>query len=137
MGMIKNDKKLLTVLKVASSVLWGGLGSYVTVMFAWGILTSLRTKHLEFIGSEIVIFLGGIALILAAIFIWSQKRGVRWLVGIFSCLSSILMLLSLVGAAAAGHWPPLFFYLALIIPLIGILLSVLSLVCLPPKNNDD
>jgi hypothetical protein len=135
MRMIKNDKKLLTVLKVASSVLWGGIGSYVTVVFAWGVLTSFRTKHLEFIGSEVVILLGGIALILAAIFIWSRQRGVRWLVGMFSCLSSILILLSLVWAAAAGHWPPLFFYFALIIPLIGILLSVLSLVCLPPKNK--
>ncbi|MBQ3723190.1 MAG: hypothetical protein II851_05720 [Bacteroidales bacterium] len=133
---VKNNKSFHTILNVASSVLWGGLGGYMTLAFALGILSSLRSKRFEFIGSYIVLLLGGIVLLLAAILIWSRRRRVKWIVCVFSCLCSILMLFALVGAAAAGHWQSLDFYLALLIPFAGILLSIFSLICLPPKKSN-
>ena len=132
---VKNNKYFLITLNVVSSVLWGGLGGYMTLAFALGILSSLRSKRFEFIGSYIVLLLGGIVLLLAAILIWSRRRRVKWIVCVFSCFTSIMMLFALALAAAAGHWPPLYFYLALSIPLMGILLSILSLACLPPKKS--
>ena len=130
---IKNNKTFLTILNTASSVIWGGLGCFVTVMVAGWILSGNHTKDVDL--SDILLLLGGIILIIAAILIWNRRRVVKMVVGLFAYLCSFFVLFTVLLAAAAGHWPPLRFYLVIIIPIVGFLLSILSLFCLPPKNS--
>ena len=130
---LKNNKTFLSVLNAASSVIWGGLGCVVTVLEAGRILSGNHTKDVDL--WDILLLLDGIILILAAILIWNRRRGVKMVVGLFAYLCSFFVLLTVSLAAAAGHWPPLRFYLVILIPVVGFLLSILSLFCLPPKNS--
>lgn len=127
---IKNNKIFLTVINTAFSVIWGGLGCYLTVMETRWILLGNRTKG-------VVLLLGavGVILILFAILIWNRRRRVKMIVGIVASLCSFIVLFMFLMAAAAGHWPSLDFFLAISIPIVGFLLSIISLFCLPPKNS--
>ena len=130
---LKNNKTFLSVLNAASSVIWGGLGCVVTVLEAGRILSGNHTKDVDL--WDILLLLDGIILILAAILIWNRRRVVKMIVGLFAYLCSFFVLFTVSLAAAAGHWPPLRFYLVILIPVVGFLLSILSLFCLPPKNS--
>lgn len=127
---IKNNIIFLTVLNTAFSVIWGGLGCYLTLMEVRWLLLGNRT-------TGVGLFLGivGIILILFAIFIWNRRRGVKMVVGIVASFCSFFVFFMFLMAAAAGHWPSLVFLFALSIPIVGFLLSIISLFCLPPKNS--
>ena len=130
---LKNNKSFLSVLNAASSVIWGGLGCVVTVLEAGRILSGNHTKDVDL--WDILLLLDGIILILAAILIWNRRRRVKMIVGIVASLCSFIVLFMFLMAAAAGHWPSLDFFLAISIPIVGFLLSIISLFCLPPKNS--
>ena len=127
---IKNNKIFLTVLNTAFSVIWGGLGCYLTLMETRWILLGNRTK-----GVDLLLSIVGIILILFAIFIWNRRRGVKMVVGIVASLCSFFVLFVIIMAAAAGHWPSLVLEFAISIPIVGFLLSIISLFCLPPKDS--
>ena len=127
---IKNNKIFLTVINTAFSVIWGGLGCYLTVMETRWILLGNRTK-----GVDLLLGAVGVILILFAILIWNRRRRVKMIVGIVASLCSFIVLFMFLMAAAAGHWPSLDFFLAISIPIVGFLLSIISLFCLPPKNS--
>ena len=127
---IKNNKIFLTVLNTAFSVIWGGLGCYLTLMETRWILLGNRTK-----GVDLLLSIVGIILILFAIFIWNRRRGVKMVVGIVASMCSFFVLFVIIMAAAAGHWPSLILLFAISIPIVGFLLSIISLFCLPPKDS--
>lgn len=129
--MLKNNKTFLTIVNMASSIVWGGIGCFVVTIMVASWFQGNRTWDYW----EILLLLGGIQLILSAILIWNRQRVVKMVVGLFASLCSFFALLSFSMAAAAGHWPPLEGYLAIFIPIVGFLLSILSLFCLPPKKS--
>ena len=124
-----------TIVHGVSSVLWVILGFYVSSVFALDILAELHTNSALFVGLDILLVLCGVALLISAVMLWSQIRHVRKTACIISLVSSLVILMNFVWLAVANPLSPLDTWITILVPLVSILLSILSLACLPPKNS--
>ena len=124
-----------TIVHGVSSVLWVILGIYVSSVFAIDIIAELHTNSALFVGLDILLVLCGIALLLSAVMLWSQIRHFWKIACIISLVSSLVILMNFVWLAVANPLSPLDTWITILVPLVSILLSILSLACLPPKNS--
>ena len=124
-----------TIVHGVSSVLWVILGFYVSSVFALDILAELHTNSALFVGLDILLVLCGVALLISAVMLWIQIRHVRKTACIISLVSSLVILMNFVWLAVANPLSPLDTWITILVPLVSILLSILSLACLPPKNS--
>ena len=118
-----------------SSVLWGILGFYVSSVFAFDIIAELHTNSAPFVGLDILLVLCGVALLISAVMLWNQIRHLRKTACIISLVSSLVILMSFVWFAVANPLSPLDTWITILVPLVSILLSILSLVCVPQRNR--
>ena len=124
-----------TIVHGVSSVLWGILGIYVSSVFAIDIIAELHTNSALFVGLDILLVLCGIALLISAVMLWSQIRYYWKIACIISLVSSFVILMNFVWLAVANPLSPLDTWITILVPLVSILLSILSLACLPPKKS--
>ena len=127
--------KQASIVYGASSVLWGILGIYVSSVFAIDIIAELHTNSALFVGLDILLVLCGIALLISAVMLWSQIRHFWKIACIISLVSSFVILMNYVWLAVANPLSPLDTWITILVPLVSILLSILSLACLPPKKS--
>ena len=131
-----------------SSVLWGILGFYVSSVFAIDIIAELHTNsaysdinaesHTSialFVGLDILLVLCGVALLISAVMIWSRIRHVMKTACIISSVSSLVILMNYVWLAVANPLSPLDTWITILVPLVSILLSILSWVCVPHNST--
>ena len=126
--------KKASIVYGASSVLWGILGIYVSSVFAIDIIAELHTNSALFVGLDILLVLCGIALLLSAVMLWSQIRHFWKIACIISLVSSFVILMNFVWLAVANPLSPLDTWITILVPLVSILLSILSLACLPLRD---
>ena len=124
-----------TIVHGVSSVLWVILGIYVSSVFAIDIIAELHTNSALFVGLDILLVLCGIALLISAVMLWSQIRHFWKTACIISLVSSFVILMNFVWLAVANPLSPLDTWITILVPLVSILLSILSLACLPPKKS--
>ena len=124
-----------TIVHGVSSVLWGILGIYVSSVFAIDIIAELHTNSALFVGLDILLVLCGVALLISAVMLWSQIRHFWKIACIISLVSSFVILMNFVWLAVANPLSPLDTWITILVPLVNILLSILSLACLPPKKS--
>ena len=124
-----------TIVHGVSSVLWVILGFYVSSVFAIDIIAELHTNSALFVGLDILLVLCGVALLISAVMVWSHIRHVKKTACIISLVSSLVILMNFVWLAVANPLSPLDTWITILVPLVSILLSILSLACLPPKNS--
>ena len=124
-----------TIVHGVSSVLWGILGIYVSSVFAIDIIAELHTNSALFVGLDILLVLCGVALLISAVMLWSQIRHFWKIACIISLVSSFVILMNFVWLAVANPLSPLDTWITILVPLVSILLSILSLACLPPKKS--
>ena len=124
-----------TIVHGVSSVLWVILGFYVSSVFALDIIAELHTNSALFVGLDILLVLCGVALLISAVMLWIQIRHVRKTACIISLVSSLVILMNFVWLAVANPMSPLDTWITILVPLVSILLSILSLACLPPKTS--
>ena len=127
--------KKASIVYGASAVLWGILGFYVSSVFAIDIIAELHTNSALFVGLDILLVLCGVALLISAVMVWSHIRHVKKTACIISLVSSLVILMNFVWLAVANPLSPLDTWITILVPLVSILLSILSLACLPPKNS--
>ena len=131
-----------------SSVLWGILGFYVSNVFVIDIIAELHTNiaysdinaesHTNialFVGLDILLVLCGVGLLLSTIMIWSRIRHVRKTACIISLVSSLVILMNFVWLAVANPLSTLDTWITILVPLVSILLSILSWVCIPHHST--
>lgn len=118
-----------------SSVLWGILGIYVSSVFAIDIIAELHTNSALFVGLDILLVLCGVALLISAVMLWSQIRHVRKTACIISLVSSLVILMNFVWLAVANPLSTLDTWITILVPLVSILLSILSWVCIPHHST--
>lgn len=140
--------KTASIVYGVSSVLWGILGFYVSSVFAIDIIAELHsnsaysdinaeshTNSALFVGLDILLVLCGVALLISAVMIWSHIRHVRKTAYIISLVSSLVILMNFVWLAVANPLSPHDTWITILVPLVSILLSILSLVCVPQRNR--
>lgn len=140
--------KKASIVYGASSVLWGILGFYVSSVFAIDIIAELHTNsaysdinaesHTNialFVGLDILLVLCGVALLISAVMLWNQIRHLRKTACIISLVSSLVILMNFVWLAVANPLSSLDTWITILVPLVSILLSILSLVCVPQRNR--
>ena len=118
-----------------SSVLWGILGFYVSSVFAIDIIAELHTNIALFVGLDILLVLCGVGLLLSTIMIWSRIRHVRKTACIISLVSSLVILMNFVWLAVANPLSTLDTWITILVPIVSILLSILSWVCIPHHST--
>lgn len=118
-----------------SSVLWGILGFYVSSVFAIDIIAELHTNNALFVGLDILLVLCGVGLLLSTIMIWSRIRHVRKTACIISLVSSLVILMNFVWLAVANPLSTLDTWITILVPIVSILLSILSWVCIPHHST--
>ena len=123
-----------TIVHGVSSVLWVILGIYVSSVFAIDIIAELHTNSALFVGLDILLVLCGIALLISAVMLWSQIRHFWKIACIISLVSSFVILMNFVWLAVANPLSPLDTWITILVPLVSILLSILSLACLPLRD---
>jgi len=124
-----------TIVHGVSSVLWVILGIYVSSVFAIDIIAELHSNSALFVGLDVLLVLCGVGLLFSTAMIGSRIRHIMKTACIISFVSSLVILMIFVWLAVANPLSPLDTWITILVPLVSILLSILSLACLPPKNS--
>ena len=124
-----------TIVHGVSSVLWVILGIYVSSVFAIDIIAELHSNSALFVGLDVLLVLCGVGLLFSTVMIGSRIRHVMKTACIISFVSPLVILMIFVWLAVANPLSPLDTWITILVPLVSILLSILSLACLPPKNS--
>ncbi len=129
---------IYTFLKIASSTVFGLMGGYTVYSILADLIDNLGIDIFDFAAVEIFLLLCGITLVTAAFLIWKPNPIVIKRVCTLSLLSSIVLFFALwlLIALDRGYDTGLskedmVYFLYLLIPFAGIVLSILSRIFLP------
>ena len=119
----------LALVHTASTLVWGFLGCYVTIVESIGLFSLLHREDAHsFVLDWYVIFLVyGVLVILATGLGWSRRRWIGKAVNIFLLLFTIFFTLAIGVSIDEGHWRMIDIFVLVPLAVLGFLLTIISI----------